>query len=85
MQSIRPVILMIGLATLVAGCATTDERQDWRAHPTHFATDNHLSFSVTNAAAGAPRITPEMVQRAKTESWWGTVITVKPEQIFEPR
>jgi len=40
---------------------------------------------VTNAAAGAPRITPEMVQRAKTESWWGTVITVKPEQIFEPR
>ncbi|HYB69809.1 MAG TPA: hypothetical protein VEH80_04020 [Candidatus Bathyarchaeia archaeon] len=63
--------LLLGLVVVITGCATQREWATWRAHSTHFATDNHLSFSVSSAAAGAPRITPEMVERAKAEGWWG--------------
>lgn len=61
----------IALVLVSTGCATQREWATWRAHPTHFANDNHLGFSVTNAVAGAPRITPELMQRAKNEGWWG--------------
>lgn len=68
--------LLLAVAGLLAstGCATQREWATWRAHPTHFATDNHLSFSITNAVAGAPRITPELMARAKAEGWWGKLI-----------
>ena len=61
----------IALVLVSTGCATQREWATWRAHPTHFANDNHLSFSVTNAVAGAPRVTPELMQQAKGEGWWG--------------
>jgi hypothetical protein len=32
-----------------------------------------------------PRVSRLDIEAAKTESWWGKVITVKPEQIFESR
>lgn len=65
--------LPIGFALVLVstGCATSREWATWRAHPTHFATDNHLGFSVTNAVAGAPRVTPDLMQTAKSEGWWG--------------
>jgi hypothetical protein len=63
--------LAVALVLVSTGCATQREWAVWRAHPTHFATDNHLSFSVTNAVAGAPRITPELMTVAKREGWWG--------------
>ena len=63
--------MVMALALVSTGCATQREWGTWRAHPTHFATDNHLSFSVTSAVAGAPRITPELMQVAKSEGWWG--------------
>ncbi len=66
--------LGIALVLLSTGCATQREWVVWRAHPTHFATDNHLGFSVTSAVAGAPRITPEMMAVAKGEGWWGRFI-----------
>ncbi len=85
MESIPPVIWMIGLATLAAGCASTDEWQDWRGHPTHFASGQHGSFSLQNNKDGSnPRVSRLDIEAAKTEKWWGKVITVKPEQIFEP-
>ena len=61
----------IALAVLSTGCATEREWATWRAHPTHYATGNHMAFSVTNMVAGAPRVTPELVQMAKQEGWWG--------------
>ena len=86
MESISPVIVMIGIATLAAGCASTDEWQDWRGHPTHFASGQHGSFSLQNNKDGSnPRVSGLDIAEAKTETWWGKVITVKPEQIFEPR
>ena len=61
----------IALALATTGCATEREWATWRAHSTHYANDNHMVFSMTNSAAGAPLVTPEMVQRAKAEGWWG--------------
>lgn len=63
--------LVIALVLVSTGCATHREWEVWRAHRTHFATDNHLGFSVTNAVAGAPRVTPALMDRAKGEGWWG--------------
>lgn len=64
--------LMLGFVVLSTGCAATHrEWEVWRAHPTHFATDNHLAFSMSNAVGAAPRVTPELMDRAQTEAWWG--------------
>ena len=79
-------MLVIGLTTLGAGCATTDEWQDWRGHPTHFASGHHGTFSLQNNNDGSnPRVSRVDVATAQTESWWGKVISVRPEQIFESR
>lgn len=61
----------IALALLLTACATEREWATWRAHPTHYANGNHMSFSVTSMVAGAPRVTPELAQTAKREGWWG--------------
>jgi hypothetical protein len=75
--------MVIALVLVSTGCATHREWAVWRAHPAHFATDNHLSFSVTNAVAGAPRVTPELMQLAKGEGWWGRFVPsdVKPADV----
>lgn len=64
--------LLLGSVVLSTGCAATHrEWEVWRAHPTHFATDNHLGFSLSNTVGAAPRVTPELMDRAKSEGWWG--------------
>jgi hypothetical protein len=80
------VVMTIGLPALGAGCATTGEWQDWRGHPTHFASGQHGTFSLQNNTDGSnPRVSRLDIAAAKTENWWGKVITVRPEQIFELR
>ncbi len=70
-RSFLPLMLgpfMLGIALLSTGCAATHrEWEVWRAHPTHYATSNHLAFSMSNA----PRVTPELMDQAKGEGWWG--------------
>jgi hypothetical protein len=64
--------LVLGFVVVTTGCAATHrEWEVWRAHPTHFATDKHLAFSMGNAVGGAPRVTPELMDQAKSERWWG--------------
>ena len=74
-RSFLPLMLgpfMLGVVLLSTGCAATHrEWEVWRAHPTHYATGNHLGFSVSNAVGAAPRVTPEMMETAKSEGWWG--------------
>ena len=63
--------MVMALVLVSTGCATQREWGVWRSHSTHFATDDHLAFSATNAVAGAPRITPELMDKAKGQGWWG--------------
>ena len=69
-RSFLPLIL--GLVLVSTGCAATHrEWEIWRAHPTHYATDNHLAFSMKNTVGAAPQVTPELMDQAKGEGWWG--------------
>ena len=78
--------LLVALIALGAGCATSEEWQDWRGHTTHFASGQHGTFSLRNNKDGSnPRVSRTDVAAAQTENWWGKAITVSPEQIFESR
>jgi hypothetical protein len=64
--------LLLGSVIVSTGCAATHrEWEVWRAHPTHYATTNHMSFSMGNLVGAAPRVTPEMMDQARGEGWWG--------------
>ena len=67
----------------VSGCATGEEWATWTQHPTHFASGDHLFFSVRNREGGAARVTRADISKARDESWWGKPITVSQEQILE--
>ena len=67
----------------VSGCATGEEWATWQQHPTHFASGDHLFFSVHNREGRAARVTRADVATARDESWWGKPITGSQEQILE--
>jgi hypothetical protein len=67
----------------VSGCATSEEWATWKDHPTHFASGDHLFFSVRNREGSAARVTRNDIAKARDESWWGKPITVSQEQILE--
>ena len=68
--------LLLAVTVLLAagGCATGEEWQTWREHPTHFASGDHLFFSTRNR---------KDIALARDEGWWGKPITVSQEQILE--
>ena len=51
----RGVLTVAGgvLVVMAAGCASSQEWATWKEHPTHFASGDHLSFSVHNPEGGA--------------------------------
>jgi hypothetical protein len=68
------LFLLVALIVLGVGCAPSEEWQDWR------------TSSLRNNKDGSnPRESRTGVAAAQTENWWGKVITVSPEQIFESR
>jgi hypothetical protein len=77
-------LLVVG-GTLVAaaGCATSEEWKTWREHPTHFASGEHMGFSVRNREGASPRVSRVDIAKARDEAWWGKPITVSQEQILE--
>ena len=77
--------LLLAVSALLAasGCASSDEWQTWKEHPTHFASGDHLFFSTRNAEGSAPRVTREDISLARDQGWWGKPITVSQEQILE--
>lgn len=77
------VLLLIGVGLTAGACATSEEWTEWRKHPSHFASGDHLFFSFRHTEGKAPRITKRDIELARSETWWGKVITVGPEQVFE--
>jgi hypothetical protein len=64
--------LMLGFVLASTGCAATHrEWEVWRTHPTHFASDDHLGFSAARSVGAAPEVTPQLMDRAKAQGWWG--------------
>jgi hypothetical protein len=77
------LVLAGGMLLAAAGCATTEEWETWKSHPTHFASASHMGFSVRNRQGTAPRVSREDIGRARDEAWWGQPVTVSQEQILE--
>lgn len=67
----------------VSGCATTGEWETWNSHPTHFASGEHLFFSLRNTEGRTPAVARRDIAQARSEAWWGKAITVAQEQIIE--
>jgi hypothetical protein len=77
------VVLAGGILVAAAGCATNEEWETWKSHPTHFASTAHMGFSVRNRQGTSPRVTREDIARARDEACWGQPVTVSQEQILE--
>ena len=77
------LLLIFGLVLAAAGCATSEEWQTWKEHPTHFASGSHMGFSVRNREGKDARVSRADINAARTEGWWGKPITVSQEQILE--
>lgn len=79
---IRLLVLTLAAAAGTA-CATPEQWAEWHKHSSHFASGEHLRFSMRHQGANpTPRVSQGDVDRARTESWWGEPIVVRPDQLF---
>lgn len=77
-------LVLVGGALLVAGgCATGEEWSTWQAHPTHFASGDHLAFSVRNREGASVQVSRQDIAMARDQGWWGKPVTVGQEEILE--
>jgi hypothetical protein len=83
MRTAWTAALIAAVILALVGCATHEEWQTWQEHPTHFASLDHMSFSIQNRSTSNARITREDLGRASDEAWWGKQVTVAQEQILE--
>jgi hypothetical protein len=78
---------MLGIQVLallvLSGCATSTEWTTWKEHPAHFASGEHLTFSLRNGEDKPARVTRQDVALARDQSWWGKAVTVDQQQIIE--
>jgi hypothetical protein len=79
----RQLVLLAGMLVTVAGCASSEEWQTWKNHPTHFASGDHLSFSARNREGAAPKVRRQDIALAREEGWWGKPVTVAQAEILE--
>ena len=77
------LILVSSALFAMAGCASSEEWDTWKSHPTHFASGSHMEFSMKNRAGGKAQVTRQDIASARDEGWWGRPITVGQEQILE--
>jgi hypothetical protein len=77
------LLLFAALLVGAAGCASGEEWNTWYEHRTHFASYDHMGFSLRNSEGSAPKVTRKDIQLARDEAWWGKPITVAQEQILE--
>lgn len=84
MRTNRTMLAVAAAAlALATGCATSEEWATWKQHPTHFASGDHLSFSVKNPEGRQPQVTRNDITQARDQGWWGKPVTVTQEAILE--
>ena len=77
------LLLLTAVLVVVAGCASGEEWATWYEHRTHFASYDHMGFSVRGTEGAVPKVTRQDIALARDEGWWGKPITVSQEQILE--
>ena len=78
----RFIVLALAVAGLT-GCASSEEWNTWYTHRTHFASGDHMSFSVRTPETGPGRITRTELTAAREEGWWGKPVTVSQAEILD--
>ena len=81
----RLMLTLITAAFLTSACATSAEWSAWRAHPTHFASADHMAFSLRNRDGDSPQVTRRDVAEARTQAWWGDPVVASSAQIASGR
>jgi hypothetical protein len=79
------MVLAIGTASLLAGCASREDWNMWRSHSSHFASGDHAFFSMANNKDGSnPKVTRSDIENSRSQNWWGLyAVNVDPSQIFQ--
>ena len=67
------LLLLSAVMFSMSGCATREDWQMWAGHPAHFASSNHLAFSVKKHPTTAS-ISEADVKAAEREEWWGRLM-----------
>jgi hypothetical protein len=79
MDNLRWWLLLIAAVMFsMSGCASSQEWAYWREHPTHFASRDHLGFSVKNDNPYYPAVTDADAQRSREQGWWGGLVPEAP-------
>jgi hypothetical protein len=82
-NGLHRILILLTAALAGSACATSEQWAEWRQHSAHFASSEHVGFSMRHRGASPiPRVSHQDVEKAKAESWWGDPIVVRPEQIF---
>ncbi|MGH7356368.1 MAG: hypothetical protein ACRELS_17560 [Candidatus Rokuibacteriota bacterium] len=79
----RVLLVLLGSgALLTAGCANSEEWQIWRSNTAHFASGEHINFSMRNQGSGTPNVKRTDIAAASSQNWWGKAVTVSSDQIL---
>jgi hypothetical protein len=77
---LRVAMAMVLAAGVLVGCGA--DWKEWRSHSSHFASSDHMSFSLKNQGK-TPRVSAGDSRLAASQSWWGQPVVVRPDQIFQ--
>lgn len=80
---ILSALLLAGTLVVTGACASSEEWGEWQKHSSHFASGDHLFFSLRNREGMPPQVSRRHLELARTENWWGKAITVSAAQIFK--
>jgi len=75
--------VLVGVVLLTGACASSQEWAEWANHSSHFASGQHMDFSLRNTQGRPVRATRSDVAAARAENWWGQALTVQSDQILE--
>ena len=82
----RRMILSVVVAVAVSGCASQPELTEWKAHSSHFASGDHMWFSIKNRFGVGRRaeVTRDDMKVAGQDKWFGYHI-IKEGQDLTPK
>lgn len=77
-HKVRRAAALAALALGVSACASSKEWRTWSEHTTHFASGDHLGFSMRNRDSREPRVAAQDTKAAADETWWGAFVPPAP-------
>ena len=81
-RNLRRAVLFGSLVLGLGACASKDEWAEWRSHSSHFASGDHMGFSLKNMGS-TPKVSRKDMRESGTQSWWGKAVVPRADQIFE--